>query len=98
MRHRSVGDLSGRSVRLRGLAPTAQHLLQRWSNEGGRNHYCYDPLARLVPVLVSMLSLWPMVGRARGRLVNELGEVGNPADIFGSRADVFFVGIQDGRR
>ena len=95
--HHSVGDLSGRSVSIEGFSANGSALAAAVIERGA----VVTTIATTAGT-VSSSSGFDAQSLADGwaahgaDLVNELGEVGSPTDVFGSRADVFFVGSKMG--
>ncbi len=93
----SVGDLSGRSVAIEGFSANGPALVAAVTERGAT----VTAVATTVGTVSSssgfdaqaVADAWAAHGPG---MVNELGEVGKPGDVFGSGADVFFVGSKMG--
>ena len=95
--HHSVGDLSGRSVSIEGFNANGPALAAAVIERGAT----VGAIATSVGTVSSssgfdaqtLADTWAAHGAG---LVNELGAVAGPADVFASGADVFFVGSKMG--
>ena len=93
----SVGDLSGRSVAIEGFSANGPALAAAVIDRGAT----VTAVATTVGTVSSssgfdaqvLVDAWTAQG---AEMVNELGEVGGPAEVFSSGADVFFVGSKMG--
>ena len=95
--HHSVGDLTGRSVSIEGFGANGASLAAAVIERGA----VVTAIATTTGTVSSgtgfdaqsLADGWAAHG---ADLVNELGEVGSPADVFGSGTDVFFAGSKMG--
>lgn len=92
-----VGDLTGRSVAIDGFSANGPALAAAVIERGATVAAIATPAGTVRSssgfAAQAVADAWAAQGPG---LVNELGEVGNPGDVFGSGADVFFVGSKMG--